>query len=72
MMNRRKIFEIYKDMNEINKRKPTIKELNELTEILNEINHPDERDNDDLPLKKTASSHIKEGNLHGDEQNRFQ
>ena len=37
MTKRRKISEIFNDMNEINKRKPTDKELDELAEVLNEI-----------------------------------
>ncbi len=33
---RRKISEIYKDMDDINKRRPTEEELDELAEVLNE------------------------------------
>lgn len=36
MTKRRKISEIYNEMDEINKRKPTDKELDELAEVLNE------------------------------------
>ena len=71
MTKRRKISEIYNDMNEINKRKPTDKELDELAEALNEIEDNGEN-NENFPFEKIASAHVKEGNLHGNESDRIQ
>ncbi len=58
-------------MNEINKRKPTDKELDELAEVLNEIEDND-KNNEDFPLEKIASAHLIEGNLNGNESDRIQ
>jgi hypothetical protein len=60
MTKRRKISEIYNDMNEINKRKPTDKELDELAEILNEIEDSCEND-EDFHFEKIAKAHVKKG-----------
>lgn len=68
MSKRRKISEIFNDMNEINKRKPTDKELDELAEVLNEIDDTGEN-KVDFPFEKIAS---KEGNLHGNKSDRIQ
>ena len=68
MTKRRKISEIYNEMDEISKRKPTEIELDELAEVLNEI----EDDHEELPIEKIASSHINEGSSYGDESNRIQ
>lgn len=71
MAKRRKISEIYNDMNEINKRKPTDQKLDELAEVLNEIEDNGEN-NEDFPFEKIASAHVKEGNLYGNESDRVQ
>lgn len=71
MKKRRKISEIYNEMDEINKRKPTNKELEELAEILNETEDKSEY-NEDFPFEKIASAQVKEGNLHGNESHRIQ
>ena len=42
---RRKISEIYKDMDEVNKRRPTQEELDELAEVLNETDDCDGGEN---------------------------
>ena len=70
MSKRRKISEIYNDMNEINKRKPTSKELEELAEVISEIEEKSDI-NEDFPFEKIASTQIKEGNLHGNKSNRL-
>ena len=70
MTKRRKISEIYKEMDEINKRKPTDKELDELAEVLNETEDNSEN-NEDFPFKKIAIAHVKEEKLHGNESCRF-
>jgi hypothetical protein len=67
MTKRRKISEIYMDMNEINKRKPTEEELDELARVLN-ITEAD----DELPHKQIASTNAVEGELSGNESNRLQ
>lgn len=71
MTKRRKISEIYNEMDEINKRKPTDKELDELAEVLNETEDNSEN-NEDFPFEKIAIAHVKEGNLHGNESRRVQ
>ncbi len=71
MTKRRKISEIYSEMDEINKRKPTEEELDELAEVLNEVEDISESD-DDFTYEKVAIAHVKEGNLDGNESHRVQ
>lgn len=62
MAKRRKISEIYKDMDKINKRKPSDKEIDELAEILNETDEENQED-EEVPYKKIAHSQLEERNL---------
>jgi len=52
-MKRRKISEIYSEMDEINKRKPTEEELGELAEVLNETEGNGD-ENQDFPFDQIA------------------
>ena len=67
---RRKISEIYNDMDEINKRRPTREELDELAEVLNEAD--DCNDGEISPYEKVAAHHATETYHHDDESSRLQ
>lgn len=70
MNKRRKICEIYIEMDEINKKKPSDKELDELAQVINEI--VDNREsNEILPFEKIAKNYLKERNLYGIELDRI-
>lgn len=69
MTKRRKISEIGEDMFKIINQKPTEKEIEELSENLNEI-YKEETDSD-FPDVKIAMSNINKGNIDGHEQNRL-
>ena len=67
---RRKIYEIYNDMDKINKSKPTVNEIDELAEILNE---PDEvgQEVEEVPYGKIAKPIINERNVDDNQSSRL-
>ncbi|MBT4761069.1 MAG: hypothetical protein HOO06_05165 [Bdellovibrionaceae bacterium] len=77
MKKRRKFSEIYEDMDSINKRKPTIEELNELEETLKKSEliiseSENETDSDGVPqVDKSAMNRNKIEDINGNEPNRI-
>ena len=77
MTKRRKFSEIYEDMDSINKRKPTIEELNELEETLKKSEliiseSENETDSDVVPqVDKSAMNRNKIEDINGNEPNRI-
>ena len=68
MKKRRSISEINKAMDEINNRKPTAKQIEELAEALNEKIEDTEKDK---PIEKIASSNYNKKDSDAVESNRL-
>ena len=68
MAKRRKISEIFDEVEKINNWKPSDKDLEELAEVLNE---PSEDSKDEVSIEKIAIANIKENSVNGIEQSRI-
>lgn len=68
MTKRRKISEIFEEVEKINNWKPGKKDLEELAEVLNE---PSEESEEDIPAEKIAIANRKDSSVNGIEQSRI-
>lgn len=68
MTKRRKISEIFEEVEKINNWKPSKKDLEELAEVLNE---PSEESEEEIPAEKIAIANRKDNSVNGIEQNRI-